>query len=211
MNLKSRLKIVSPVILLLCTHWFPGTSLAAGPLDAEVGLTWWAHDITAPGVNSTTADGPGAYAEIWWAEGWGLGANYFESDPDARGLADTSGFSVDLKRRFISPTENNFLALGAGWQNVDLVRGGSADGVRLLAEGRFGVGILFGYGHAAWMPDLGDAGLHRDVEGTEYEVGVSLTPFPFLNLRLGYRVFDLDFRGGSQESDGYLLGGAVHF
>ena len=38
-----------------------------------------------------------------------------------------------------------------------------------------------------------------------------MTPFPFLNVRIGYRKFELDYRGGSQTSDGYYLGGAVHF
>ncbi len=184
---------------------------AAGPLDVEVGLTWWAHDVEVNGVGSSSADDTGAYAEVWWNEGWGLAMDYFNSDPDEGRFDEASDFSVDIKRRVLSPTENNFLAVGAGWQDIDVGTGASADGPRFLVEGRGGVGILFAYGQLAWMPDLGDAGVARDVEGTETQVGVSVTPFPFLNLRLGYRVMDLDFRGGSRKSDGYLLGGAVHF
>ena len=41
--------------------------------------------------------------------------------------------------------------------------------------------------------------------------GVSFTPFPFLNLRAGYRIRELDYDGGSEEADGYLLAGAIHF
>ncbi len=188
-----------------------GIARAAGPLDVEVGLTWWSHDVEVNGVGSSSADDTGAYAEVWWNEGWGLAADYFNSDPDEGAFDEASDFSVDVKRRVLSPTENNFLAVGAGWQDIDIGSGASTDGPRFLVEGRGGVGIMFAYGQIAWMPDLGDAGVFRDVEGTETQVGVSLTPFPFLNLRLGYRVMDIDFRGGSRKADGYLLGGAVHF
>ena len=191
--------------------FMPQKGHAAGPLDVEIGLTWWVHDVEVSGAGSSSADDTGAYAEIWWAEGWGLATDYFNSDPDEGRFEDASDFSVDIKRRVLSPTENNYLALGAGWQDIDVASGASTSGPRLLIEGRGGVGILFAYGQMAWMPDLGDTGVFRDVEGTETQVGLSLTPFPFLNLRLGYRVMDLDFRGGSRKADGYLLGGAVHF
>jgi hypothetical protein len=186
-------------------------ALALGPLDAEAGVVWWHHDIDNDIVGNTGADAPGAYAEIWWAKGWGIEGNYFESDPDRGGFSKTVDMSLDLKRRIISPTDSNFIAFGAGWKDTELLGGSSADGVRLTVDARVGLGILFAYGQAAWMPDMGNAGVYRNIEGTEYHVGVSFTPFPFLNLRLGYRSVEYDFTGGSQTSDGYLLGGAIHF
>jgi len=210
MTKKPATQFLLPIALVLFVI-FTATSRAAGPVDAEAGLTWWVHDVDTPELNNVTADGPGAYAEIWWDEAWGVGAEYFKTDPDTRRASSVSEFSFDLKRRLASPTENNFLAVGAGWKNQDVIGGGTADGFRLLLEGRVGVGILFGYGTLAWMPDLGDAGLRRDLDATEYQFGVSLTPFPFLNLRLGYRKSDLNFNGGSQTSDGFLLGAAIHF
>lgn len=195
----------------IAASWLPLSAQALGPLDAEVGVTWWAHDIDDSGIGDTDADGNGAYAELWWADGWGLTGEFLESEPDGGGLADGSSFSLNVKRRLLSPTDNNFIAIGAGWQDSELITGGNAEGVRLTLDGRVGLGVLYVYGQGAWMPDLGDAGALRDMEGTEYQVGVSLTPFPFLNLRLGYRVFELDYAGGSRETDGYILGGAVHF
>lgn len=184
---------------------------ALGPLDAEAGVLWWSHDVDTADLGSSDADGTGAYAELWWAEGWGLAADYYKSDPDRRGFGDTTDFSVDVKRRVLSPTENNFIALGVGWQDAELVGGHTTEGVRLTADARVGLGILHAYGRAVWMPDLGDAGPRDDISGHEYQVGVSFTPFPFLNLRAGYRIRELDYDGGSEEADGYLLAGAIHF
>ncbi|MFT5113003.1 MAG: hypothetical protein ACI8P9_002331 [Parasphingorhabdus sp.] len=187
------------------------STLAAGPLDAEVGVVWWFHEVDSSDLDTIEADGSGSYADIWWANSWGLSANYFESEPDFAGLADTSSFSLDIKRRVLSPTENNYIALGAGWEDNQLVGGGTAEGPRLLVEARAGVGILFAYGQLAWMPDLGDSGILRNIEGTETDIGISLTPFPLLNLRLGYRRFETDFLGGSHQADGFYAGAALHF
>ena len=197
--------------LLLCAMLAPVSAYSLGPVDAELGVVYWAHDVDSSDLGNASADGDGAYAELWFANSWGLNGEYFTSDPDLPGMADSSSLSIDVMRRILSPTENNFVALGAGWQDTELTGGGSGEGLRLVAEGRAGVGVLFVYGQAAWMPELGDAGIRKDLSATEIEFGVSFTPFPFLNLRAGYRSFETDFRGGSQSSDGYLIGGAIHF
>ena len=184
---------------------------AAGPLDAEAGVLLWFHDVDSSDLSSVECDGSGSYADIWWANSWGLSADYFESDPDFAGLTSTNSFSLDVKRRLLSPTENNYVAFGAGWEDNQLVGGGTAEGPRLLVEARAGVGILFAYGQLAWMPDLGNSGGFRDLEGTETDLGISLTPFPLVNFRLGYRRFETDFRGGSQSSEGFYAGAALHF
>ena len=197
---------------LFCSLLLATTSgYTLGPVDAELGVVYWAHDVVSTDSNNTSADGDGAYAELWIADKWGINGEYFTTDPDIAGIANSSSLSIDVMRRVLSPTENNFVALGAGWQDSELSGGGSAEGMRLVAEARAGLGILYVYGQAAWMPELGDAGSRRDLSATEIEFGVSITPFPFLNLRAGYRSFETDFRGGSQNSDGYLIGGAVHF
>ena len=207
--MKTSRAVTTSLILAFVIPAVPAYAL--GPLDAEAGVLWWSHDVETDDLGNANADGAGAYAEIWWDEGFGLAADYFESDPDFRGAGTSSDFSVDIKKRIISPTENNFLALGVGWQDTELVGGSTADGVRLTLDARIGVGILHTFGRAVWMPELGDAGIRRDLEGTEYQVGISLTPFPFFNFRLGYREYQLDYRGGSQTSDGYFLGAALHF
>jgi len=189
----------------------PSKAQAMGAVDAEVGLLWWAHEIDTPGRKSVDADDVGAYFDLWLGDSWGISANAYSSDSDDPEFSSSSDYSIDAKWRLLSPTENNFFAVGAGWQGIETTTGQSSDGPRLLIEGRVGVGILFGYGEVAWMPDLGDAGIFQDMDGTEYEFGASLTPFPFLNLRLGYRVFDLGYKGGSEKSSGPLLGVAIHF
>jgi hypothetical protein len=185
-------------------------SFAAGPLDAEAGVLWWVHDVDATDVGKSNADAAGAYAEVWWANNWGISGDYYESDPGG-GLSSATAVSIDVKRRLLSPTENNYIALGMGWEDAELVTGGNAQGPRFVAEGRFGIGIMFLYAQGAIMPDLGDAGARRNLDATEYEAGLSFTPFPFLNFRAGYRSFELDFSGGSQTSEGYFLGAALHF
>ena len=198
-------------IVALGITFSPLNAQAMGAVDSEAGLMWWAHEIDAPEGGGVDADDIGVYLDLWFGDRWGFSANVFSSDPDDPDFSSSSNYSIDVKRRLISPTENNFLAVGAGWQGVETIAGQTSDGPRLMIEGRVGAGILFGYSEVAWMPDLGDAGPRRDMDATEYEVGVSLTPFPFLNLRFGYREFDLEFQGGSEKSSGPLLGVAIHF
>ena len=66
-------------------------------------------------------------------------------------------------------------------------------------------------------------GRFEDIEGLEYEVGVSWKMFPFVSMRAGYRETTFDFTetnsakssddelDGTIESKGFLLGLGFHF
>lgn len=170
-------------------------ALAAGPLDGEVGLNWWANDFDADlGEGEVDAGAAGGHLQLWWNETWGIKGALYRSDlADSAGADDVDYLSVDLKRRLLSVTENNYLAAGVGYQQLDL-SGGDTQGLRLFVEGRVGlVGAVWAYGHSAWMPIFDDTDAREDQDAVELEVGVGFSPFPFMKLSAGWRQFDLDF------------------
>lgn len=211
-------------------------ALAAGPVDGEVGAVWWANDFDSElGAASTSADAgaPGFRAEVWFLNNFGVRGATHGSDPDVSG-ADSSQFtSVDVLWRPFSPTENSFVALGAGWQEMDLDTiglGDTASGARVSAEGRVGVGgLVYLYGQGSYMPSLGDGnaidpsiGVFKDMEGQELELGVTWNMMPFVALRAAYRAAELDYVltdfdpvgtriEGKAESTGIVAGVSVTF
>ena len=189
-------------------------SLAAGPVDGEVTAMYWISDtkfeVSGEGSDSVGSEAIGFRAELWFIEKLGVSAGLFAAD-----LEDTDETidynNLDVKWRLISPTENNFLAVGAGWQQID-VGGEDTGGVRLVADGRVAlVGFLYFYGRAAYVPSLSDVG---DVSGgsmTELEFGLMIKPAPFLQLFAGYRSDDVSFDGVDWTTDGFLAGVGVNF
>jgi len=168
---------------------------AAGPIDGEVGLNWWANDFDADlGDGDVNAGAVGGHLQLWWNESWGLKGALYRSDlADAGDADDVDYLSLDLKRRVISATENNYLAAGVGYQHLDL-RGGDTQGLRLLVEGRVGLaGAVWLYGHSAWMPVFDDTAARENQDALELEAGIGFTPLPFLKLSAGWRKFALDF------------------
>lgn len=187
----------SRVILLgLALFTLPASgALAAGPVDGEAGLNWWANDFDADlGAGDVNAGAFGGHLQLWWKETWGLKGALYRSDLADSGNADDVDYlSVDLKRRLVSATENNFLAAGLGYERLDL-RGGDTQGLRILVEGRVGlVGAVWAYGHSAWMPVFDDTAAREDQDAWEFEAGIGLSPLPFLKLSAGWRKFTLDF------------------
>lgn len=170
-------------------------ALAAGPIDGEVGLNWWANDFDADlGGGDIDAGAVGGHLQLWWNETWGLKGALYRSDLADSGSADDADYlSVDLKRRLISVTENNYVAAGVGYEQLDL-GGDDTHGLRLLVEGRVGlVGAVWAYGHSAWMPVFDDTASREDQDAFEFELGVGFSPLPFVKLSAGWRKFSLDF------------------
>lgn len=180
-------------LLLLCLPVSVVT--AAGPVDGELGLNWWANDFDADlGEGDVDAGAVGGHLQLWWNEKWGVRGALYRSDlADAGSEDDVDYLSVDVKRRLIAVTENNYLAAGLGFQQIDL-RGGRSEGLRLLVEGRVGlVGAVWAYGHSAWIPVFDDSGGRTDQDAFEFEAGVGFSPLPFIKLSAGWRRFELDF------------------
>jgi hypothetical protein len=190
---------------------------ALGPVDGEAGIFWWANDFEGSLSNGDIDAGAlGGYGELWLGERWGMRGSLYRSDLEDVGLDSSDHIAIDLKRRFLSATDNTFFALGLGWEDIDLESGESTSGARLMAEGRVGLaGAVYFYGQTAWIPDLDDVAGRTDIDGREYEIGVVFDPLPFLSLRAGYRRFRLDFDDAtgsdSQETKGFLLGAGVHW
>lgn len=214
-------------------------ALAMGPVDGEVGALYWANDFeAAEGGSSLSSDAgaPGYRAEIWFFKKYGLRAAHYASELDDFNDLSSDYTSVDFMWRAFSPTENNFLAIGLGWQTMDLETiglEGDTSGVRVDVEGRVALGGLFYlYGQGSYLPSLDDApavdpllGNFEDLDGHEFEAGVSWKIAPFLSLRAGYREQVINFTrtdfiplpgedsevAGDATTEGFLLGLSVRF
>ena len=227
------------LVLLLAGTCLVSPVLALGPVDGEIGTIWWAGEVRSDDALSgyrSDAGAPGYRAELWFVDRYGLRAGLYESDPDAIGRDSSTYTSLDLLWRPLSVTENNYLAVGAGWQEMDLAGiglSGDTSGVRLNVEGRVAlIGLVYAYGQGSYMPAMDDApagdpllGRFEEISAQELEAGVAWKMFPFVSMRAGYRNQQLDYtrRGfvplpggpteidGSTETDGWLLGLTFNF
>lgn len=191
---------------------------ALGPLDGEAGIQWWNTQYAGSLWEGDLDVGSiSLHGESWWNKSWGVRGALYNADLDqGDGLRDEQRFSLDIKRRLISPTDNTFFAAGVGWENIRLDTGDSSNGIRLSLDGRVGLaGIVSLYGRAAWLPALSDAGRFSGMSGRELETGVVLDPLPFISLRAGYRSFNLDYEGsngdGYSRANGVILGAGIHW
>ena len=222
------------VRVLLMSSIVAAPALALGPMDGEVGALWWANEYETEGV-SADAGVPGMNAELWW-KSVGVRAQVLGDVDEVSSSSDYT--ALDVMWKAFSPTENNFFAVGLGWQDMGFTAvnssvanpffSGDTAGVRVALEGRVGiVGMVYAYGQAAYLPAMDDAASdsltpdeYNDMDGLEYEVGVSWKPAPFVSVRGGYRENQLDYTrrdlGGaesdeSSDSSGFLLGVGFHF
>ena len=215
------------------------TTEAAGPIDGEIGAVYWNSEFDSTGAAALASDSgsPGFRASLWLFNHYGIKAGVYKTDLDDFTSIESSSYtSLDFMWRPLSPTQNNYLAFGVGWQEMDLNSiglAGSTSGARVNVEGRVGLGkIFFAYGEGSYLPSLDDAaatlpalGQFQDLSGMEYEIGVSVKPAPFLNLRAGYRSHSVDFNQtgidpllglgtsmkGTAESTGFLAGLIFNF
>ncbi|NIM61698.1 MAG: hypothetical protein GTO30_08605, partial [Acidobacteria bacterium] len=70
----------------------------------------------------------------------------YRTDLDDFAAIETSDYtSVDVMWRPFSPTQNNYVAVGLGWQQMDLNTiglQGDTGGVRVNVDGRIGLGKI---------------------------------------------------------------------
>lgn len=202
-----------------------GPVLAAGPVNGEVGIMFWPSD-TEVGVGDVSAsegsDAFGGRAELWFKR-FGASGQLFQPEiSNSGGSMDLEYINLDLKYRVFSPAQHNFVALGAGWQSID-IDGLDTSGPRLLVEGQVGfLGTVYGYGRAAYLAQLADveeAGITLFEDGTGYqlELGVGVEPMPLLSLWAGFQLTDVDFEiplvatDFSLQTGGVLAGVGIHF
>jgi len=194
-------------------------SFALGPVDGEIGIALWENDFKAD-ISSAEVDAGSLfiYGETWVGEKWGIRGAWFDSDLESTEFSNQSRYQLEVRRRLLSASDNTFLALGAGLEKIDLENGSDSSGFRISTEGRLSfTGIIFLYGKYAWVPSMGDAGNFDDISATEIDVGIHITPLPFVSLRLGYLEYDLDYNltapglAGGSDSSGFYLGGGFHW
>ena len=198
--MKTAIKIIALFCLSCLSFSLP--LIAAGPIDGEVSAIWWANDIdtkSEAGATSADAGAPGLRAELRMFERYGLRADQSRSDADGAGADYTN---VDFMWRALAPSENNFVAVGLGWQRMD-IDGFASDisGVRVSVGGRVELPAgLYAYGHGSYLPSLQDAdsenpvlGEFKDLDAHEYELGVAWEATPVIRVHAGYRVNRLSF------------------
>ncbi len=206
---------------------------AMGPVDGEVGAAWWHNSFSSDdGTSTITSDAgaPGYRAELWFLQRYGVRAERYSSELDDFDLSTSNSTSLDFMWRAFSPSENNYFALGLGWQEIDLGTiglAGDSSGIRLALEGRVALGGLFYlYGQGYYLPSLDDTeatdpglGQFEDMDGHILEAGISWKLAPFVGMRAGYRLQNVSFTRtvldtqyeGEAEADGFLLGLCVRF
>ncbi len=208
---------------------------ALGPVDVEAGASYWLSDTKVAAGETTTvsSDDISLWAQIW-VKKWGAKAAVYKtdlSDDIVEGPQQIDYTSLDFRYKVVRFSENNFLALGMGYQSIDVdTNEGSIDssGWRLSAETHVGLArIVNFYGEGAYyfgMDDLKGGGKTsgENLNGWELEVGVSIKPFPFFNIRAGYRQSNVDFDmtpeeakaagpGSSIKPDGFIVGISINF
>lgn len=191
------------ICCLLSLLWVPVPGMAAGPVDGEATVNWWANDFDADTDGGDVDAGAlGGQVQLWWNENWGLQGSLYRSDlADSTGENDTDYLSLDLKQRLFSVTEHNYLAAGIGYERLDMNVNGNTQGLRLLVEGRVGlVGAVYAYGSTAWIPVFENTDTREDLDALEFEAGIGVSPLPFVTLSAGWRKFALDFTDSATDS-----------
>jgi hypothetical protein len=195
---------------------------AVGPVDGEVTVLYWDSTTDAQGASEGSGNA-GGRAELWFLERWGVSGSYFRPSPGgALSGTDLETTDLDLKFRLLSPSRENFVAIGAGWQKLDVSGdvSGSASGPRIVAEGRFSIKIVYLFARAAYAPELGDLTLgsdrYKNGSGQQLEAGVQVKPLPFFQIFAGYRADKATFdapEGGtaSVENKGPFAGVGFNF
>ncbi len=215
-------------VLAASTALAPSPALALGPVDGEATAYWWHNDFSIEGTGFAEDDAGdlGFRGELWLFERVGFAGAFLRSNLEDVTLDDdTATYAhLDVRFRLFSPSENNFIALGVGWQEAEFQVSpgfGDTSGLRVVAEGRVSAGIVYVYGEVAYMPDLDDVQATPtdlvNIEGLEYEVGIAFKPAPFFQIRLGYHSLELEMERAvtgldrTLKADGFLLGLGVTF
>lgn len=205
---KGRVNVALLLVAVFGTH----AAYGAGPLVNDRTIQWWAEPYPLEVADTDAADASfNGFTEIWLSEEWGVRGARYESSLDDIGIDNSDHASIDFRRRVFTLSDRGFISLGAGWESIGLDTGESSSGLRFTAGGEVGLGDSFSlYGHTSWLPELDDVGTRSNLEGQEFEAGLSYDPAPFVSVRLGFRRFKLDFDEGgstnSAESDGFILG-----
>jgi hypothetical protein len=226
MQAKTLRKFGGGVLVLGAALW-AGPVLAAGPVDIEAGALYWMHDLEVEMGEASedfSADAPALFGEVWINK-LGFTADWYQSEVDEPdvGDVDVDYKSLDARWKIFEVPGGNFVAVGAGLQQIDISGGGESfdsTGFRLVADAKVGLGrIVYAFGEAAIWTGLDDFEggevVLVDPSGQELEFGISVKPAPFFNIKAGYRrsTLEYDIEGQTEEwtGDGFFGGVSFNF
>jgi hypothetical protein len=169
--------IKSYLIAIICCGIVPANSFGLGPVDGEIGFALWNNDFDSDlSGGDVDAGSLMLHGEVLLGDHWGLKGVWFDSDLEGTEFSNQNRLSIELRRRLLKVSDNNFIALGAGVEKIDLENGSDSNGFRVSAEGRLGLpGTVFFYGKYSWIPVLEDAGNFSDISATELDAGIHIT------------------------------------
>jgi len=209
-------------ISLSVTGGLLSTGFAYADPDQDMSNPAWAL-WSQPQWSQSSADYPASYSQFipdqkWLNDKWSGQSSLHQTNGFDKGRNGSSQWTMDIKRLLLSATENTYLAMGLGWNDLTVTNGESSSGMRFVAEGRVGIfGPAYLFGQAALSPWMSDLGNNIDPYGKELELGLAVDPVPSLSFRAGYRSYWLDSADSSADpsirrhTDGFYLGGGVHW
>jgi len=199
------------IIALACLFSFHVNAADDDILKIKPNLLWLSNDVNLPALDENEYDSFLSSGEIWYKK-WGVSSQLIENDAGDifAHPADSEYFNFDVKRRFGKADSSNF-EFGFGWQELSIDSQLDVSGPRVSLAGNYKVFKSFQlYGASAYLPELNDSISDGTASAYEIEAGLLYTPGPFLSLKAGYRVFNLDFDEPIGDplgsSSGFLLG-----
>ncbi len=198
-----------------------GAVLVSGTASAFVisegladGSQWWKQAQASPVNNDKLYH----YGEQWWDQKWGARGALYQRDPAGLDFDTDKHLAVDVKRRLFSMSGNSYLAVGLGWDDIELPGDSYTSGMRFVAEGRYSVfKQAYLFGQAAYTPWLSAVDDMAGPNGRELEVGLAVNPFPSMSLKAGYRNYWLDSGNPGDDSlystgnNGVFIGGGLNW
>ena len=203
--------VCSIVSVLLSTQVHADELLDPIQLDNKPSLMWLSTDLNVSSFSDSSYNSFLGSGEVW-SNNWGVSASLLQNDSDdVFGLPQDSEFlNLDVKRRFGGEDKSN-LQLGFGWSELNIDEQIEASGPSLSLSGRLNIIDNFKvYGATAYFPELDDSLNDNDATAFELEAGLLYQPVPYISVKAGYRVFELDLEDPIIEdlgsSSGFLLG-----
>ena len=209
-------KIILPIPLMLACC-ITSSSFANDDLTQNLPVSSWSAEtqFTSP----TLANNSNYFlSQEWFNDSPALWRGLEQTNRLDTGLNESSQWAVDIKHRLFTVKENTYIAMGLGWNDVEL-EGETNSGMRFVAEGRVGLfGPTYLFGQAALSPWMTSSSSNNIAPfGKELELGLAISPLPSMSFKAGYRSYWLDTPGLAEESisssqtEGFYLGGGYHW
>ena len=209
---------VVAVCAIICSTFLMTSSVQADELldpiqlNNKPSLMWLSTDVNVSSFTNDSRYNSFLSAGEVWSSNWGVSASLLQNDSDdVFGLPkDSEYLNLDVKRRFGGQDKSN-LELGLGWQELNIDDQLEASGPKVSVSGRLNLIQNFKvYGATSYFPELDDSLNDNDATAYEFEAGLLYQPVPYVSLKAGYRVFELDLEDPAIEdlgsSSGFLLG-----